>query len=402
MANISNRASKIFREMGLEEDGPEPDNSETQSFIKELAQKQLSKHTSLSEQLSFKQDFIQGSNDEFSSIELPAGLAALDRFSASTSQLSFDKLLLSRGIAQEELDFFYDLKKGRQYLKSKYAKLEPTALDRKISLVINKVKVATSFNTSGSSSSPQESNSTHYYPPNHPMNQLKEIEVSLFGHLRKSPEQMNEGFKVQKRKIEENEPVSYLAEGESQWDKKKQKKYQLPQKAQATTASLKTCAPKTFYTIKDGKTVFLGRTAPPEVPPQETLSKPTLGKPYVAPHLKTTIPLEIIKTNSLPIAEIRKITKFQNYEKGTPSRTLFLKNLSGLVLEKDLAELFGNFEQEGSQAIVYRLMGGRMKGQAFVKFPDEKTAERALDCVIGYQLKGRPIIIQFGKESSAS
>ncbi|CAB3359819.1 Hypothetical predicted protein [Cloeon dipterum] len=319
MANISNRANKIFREMGLEEDGPEPDYSETQSFIKELAQKQLSKHTSLSEQLSFKQDFIQSSNDEFSSIELPAGLAALDRFSASTSQLSFDKLLLSKGIAQEDLDFFYDLKKGRQYLKSKYAKLEPTALDRKISLVINKVKVATSFNTSRSTSSPQELYSTHY-PPNHPMNQLKEIEASLFSHLKKSPEQINEGFKVHKRKIEENEPVSYLAEGESQWDKKKQKKYQLPQKAQATTASLKTCSPKTFYTIKDGKTVFLGRTAPPEVPPQETLSKSALGKPYVAPHLKTTIPMEIIKTNSLPIAEIRKIAKFQNYEKGIPSR----------------------------------------------------------------------------------
>ena len=45
-----------------------------------------------------------------------------------------------------------------------------------------------------------------------------------------------------------------------------------------------------------------------------------------------------------------------------------MKNLSGKVTPDDLVSLFGRYEGPGGSKIVYRLMSGRMKGQAFVEF----------------------------------
>jgi RNA recognition motif-containing protein len=52
------------------------------------------------------------------------------------------------------------------------------------------------------------------------------------------------------------------------------------------------------------------------------------------------------------------------------AQVLFVKNLANKVTEVDLISLFGRFQKDnhGSQ-IVYRLLTGRMKGQAFVTFP---------------------------------
>lgn len=50
-----------------------------------------------------------------------------------------------------------------------------------------------------------------------------------------------------------------------------------------------------------------------------------------------------------------------------------------------------------SQLDVKLMKGGRMKGQAFVRMRNVDTARRALDEVCGYVLKGKPIVVQFGK-----
>jgi len=45
------------------------------------------------------------------------------------------------------------------------------------------------------------------------------------------------------------------------------------------------------------------------------------------------------------------------------------------------------------------IMGGRMKGQAFVTFPNVESAKRALSEVHGYLLHYKPMIIEFGKST---
>ncbi|KAK3755860.1 hypothetical protein QZH41_014318 [Actinostola sp. cb2023] len=104
--------------------------------------------------------------------------------------------------------------------------------------------------------------------------------------------------------------------------------------------------------------------------------------------------------------------------------TLYLKNLNPKVTEEDLVSLFARFQREEGPKIVFRLMKGRMKGQAFVTFEgaigklaavliiyqekleipvgktnDPETATKALNLVNGYQLNGKPLIIQYGRQS---
>lgn len=46
-----------------------------------------------------------------------------------------------------------------------------------------------------------------------------------------------------------------------------------------------------------------------------------------------------------------------------------MKNLPTSTTEEDLVALFGQFHSEGQPKPVFRLMSGRMKGQAFITFP---------------------------------
>ncbi len=48
-----------------------------------------------------------------------------------------------------------------------------------------------------------------------------------------------------------------------------------------------------------------------------------------------------------------------------------MKNLSNRVTEADLVSLFGRFQKDDGVKIIYRLMSGRMRGQAFVTFQGE-------------------------------
>ena len=63
-----------------------------------------------------------------------------------------------------------------------------------------------------------------------------------------------------------------------------------------------------------------------------------------------------------------KIFKFVNAFL-VPVQTLYIKNLSPRVGEGDLSSLFSRFQKLSEPEIVYKLMTGRMKGQAFVTFP---------------------------------
>uniref|UniRef100_A0A8I4A5A4 RNA binding motif protein 41 n=1 Tax=Callithrix jacchus TaxID=9483 RepID=A0A8I4A5A4_CALJA len=81
------------------------------------------------------------------------------------------------------------------------------------------------------------------------------------------------------------------------------------------------------------------------------------------------VPEDEIQRNRLSEEEIRKIPMFSSYNPGEPNKVLYLKNLSPRVTERDLVSLFARFQEKKGPAIQFRMMTGRMRGQAFITFP---------------------------------
>ncbi|KAM3838015.1 RNA-binding protein 41-like, partial [Diretmus argenteus] len=108
------------------------------------------------------------------------------------------------------------------------------------------------------------------------------------------------------------------------------------------------------------------------------------------------IPDEEILTNRESEEGIRSIPRFCNYRPGEPSKVLCVKNLSAQASAGQLVALFSRFQPDGGPPVLYRLLTGRMKGQAFITLADAETAQKALQLVHGYRLLGKPLVVEFG------
>lgn len=109
---------------------------------------------------------------------------------------------------------------------------------------------------------------------------------------------------------------------------------------------------------------------------------------------------EEIKSNRETEEAIRNIPRFKNYQRGKPSNVLCVKNISPRASLAQLVSLFSRFQKDESQPILYRLLTGRLKGQAFITLPDAKIAQAALDLLNGYKLLEKPLVIEFGRARS--
>ncbi|KFV78788.1 RNA-binding protein 41, partial [Struthio camelus australis] len=132
-------------------------------------------------------------------------------------------------------------------------------------------------------------------------------------------------------------------------------------------------------------------------------------KPHPPPSSPVTIkdpvefvPEEEICKNRLSEEELRSIPRFASYHPGEPSKVLYLKNLGPRVTMKELVSLFARFQRENSPPVQFRLLSGRMRGQAFITFPDTQAAQNAMQLVNGYNLQGKPLVIEFGKSKGHS
>jgi RNA recognition motif-containing protein len=99
--------------------------------------------------------------------------------------------------------------------------------------------------------------------------------------------------------------------------------------------------------------------------------------------------------NKMSDEEIREIDRFRDYSPGEESRILFVKNLGKFVSHEEVVALFLAFQNE--ESLRFKILDGKMKGQAFVTFPNSRSARHALESVNGFLLNGRPVIVQFGK-----
>ncbi|XP_023700589.2 RNA-binding protein 41 isoform X1 [Paramormyrops kingsleyae] len=107
---------------------------------------------------------------------------------------------------------------------------------------------------------------------------------------------------------------------------------------------------------------------------------------------------EEIRKNRATEDEIRSIPRFQSYQQGAPSKVLCVKNLSSRASLAQLISLFSRFQRPGAPPLLYRLLTGRMKGQAFITLPGAEIAGKALELLNGYRLLERPLVIEFGRE----
>ncbi|XP_078372076.1 RNA-binding protein 41-like isoform X2 [Oculina patagonica] len=103
------------------------------------------------------------------------------------------------------------------------------------------------------------------------------------------------------------------------------------------------------------------------------------GSASLPPNIIPLDEKEIVE-NRLSLEQIKEIPKFANYQPGEPNKVLFIKNLHHKTTEADLVSLFIRFQEKQGPKIAFRLMKGKMNGQAFVTMP------------------GKPVIIQFGKQ----
>ncbi|XP_067107858.1 RNA-binding region-containing protein 3 isoform X1 [Osmerus mordax] len=102
--------------------------------------------------------------------------------------------------------------------------------------------------------------------------------------------------------------------------------------------------------------------------------------------------------------EIKRMSVFKNYEPGEPTCRLYVKNIGKQVEEKDLKYIYGRYidlssEAERNMFDIVLMKEGRMKGQAFVGLPSERSAERALRDTNGYVLYDKPLVVQFARSA---
>ncbi|KAM6977312.1 RNA-binding region-containing protein 3 [Aplochiton taeniatus] len=102
--------------------------------------------------------------------------------------------------------------------------------------------------------------------------------------------------------------------------------------------------------------------------------------------------------------EIKRMSVFKNYEPGEPTCRLYVKNIPKQVDEKELKYIYGRYidlssEAERNMFDIVLMKEGRMKGQAFIGLPSERSAERALRETNGYVLHDKPLVVQFARSA---
>ncbi|KAK5605915.1 RNA-binding region-containing protein 3, partial [Crenichthys baileyi] len=102
--------------------------------------------------------------------------------------------------------------------------------------------------------------------------------------------------------------------------------------------------------------------------------------------------------------EIKRMSVFKNYEAGEPTCRLYVKNIAKQVEEKDLRYIYGRYidlssEAERNMFDIVLMKEGRMKGQAFIGLPNERSAEKALRETNGFVLNDKPLVVQFARSA---
>jgi U11/U12 small nuclear ribonucleoprotein SNRNP65 len=106
---------------------------------------------------------------------------------------------------------------------------------------------------------------------------------------------------------------------------------------------------------------------------------------------------QAIRDKCVPMSEWGQLPAFKHYEQGAPNAKVYVKNLSKHVTKEELVDIFSKFSKEIDVNLMTK---GRLRGQAFITFPNVSAASLAVQCVNGYPLHDRPMAVLFGRETN--
>lgn len=186
------------------------------------------------------------------------------------------------------------------------------------------------------------------------------------------------------------------------------KKRKLPSTSSVPNSKMFICKPSSFWDMKEKPLIVTSKSHPysSDIHPEcESSGKKCnnvcqdFSKPFVwAIDESQLVPMEKLEGNRLSIEELRADPKFSNYDPGKPSSALYIKNLPRQIQPFTLVSVFGRFEKENKALLEYRLLKGKMKGQAFVKFKLLHVAVKAFDLCNGFLIESKPMVIEFSKK----
>lgn len=348
---------------------------------------------------------------------LVEGMTSLSQFEENERYLQEIATFRNKGLTDAEILLYYQNKNGNIQSRN----IEQTVLEEKLKAIEKKIEDVTEKSPSDKLPIEQaETNNSStrqtsvFYPTGHPMNSITELEDDLFGHLdvhniapitkrRKILRRLTRkeekcsksllGISTTSGKVENspslNKQCNPNLQGKSKWDVQQLCDYgfdMVKSKSDSVKTEKIVIGPKreTIYTIRDNRIVRV---------------EPLADKQYRTVELKVPVNKaeeKLLEGSKISMDDIRELPKFHNYHPGVPSKVLFIKNISPAVTVADLEEKFKSFTQD------VRLMSGRMKGQAFIHMRDVATATCALEQTNGTIMKGKPIIIMYGKSEQQS
>jgi hypothetical protein len=392
-------ANSKKRNISFEDEPPEKKMiSDGDIFIKQLAEQQRNTNINLEEQLSSKNRFYK-STELISLTNYTSGANSLEEFSFVIKHSNDVEKLKSHGLHDKDIELIFDYKNGMEQVRNKHKNMNIDVLKKRLGEIFEKInrtdgddkkevvphdRLKTELILSAKPASVEtrllkfalQNKQTCKEQLPHPMDQIKLLEEQFTSDqspvnikkIRRKARCLTKQIEAASSSAKQEPAVNKSASNNdifnwnSKWDKKESEdnSYILTEKKTFT------CKPQNYYTIKDGKIIKI---------------------------IHTEMDKEVPK-NKLSVEEIKQIAKFSNYEKGTPSKILFLKNLKSGATEDDIRNVFGEFLDK---ILSVRIMKGKMRGQAFVDVVDEESAENILNQCSGIILKNKPVIIQFGK-----
>ncbi|KAI5716488.1 hypothetical protein M8J76_007393 [Diaphorina citri] len=122
--------------------------------------------------------------------------------------------------------------------------------------------------------------------------------------------------------------------------------------------------------------------------------------------VKRVITKEQLDSNRLGERDRSFVKAFNNYEEGSPSCRLYVKNLAKQVTLPDLEFIYRryylpDYKEQGTMFDIRLMQEGRMKGQAFITLQTVDQAKLALQETNGYILKDKPMVVQYARSIQA-
>lgn len=303
-----------------------------------------------------------------------AGASSLHAFQEIIDTSNEIEILKAAGLTNDDIRLFLDSKRGDDYLNQTHRNFEKSLLQERMKTIKSMIEkycnkqerkeaernsVAGRHKSEFALSVKPDSTETKllqfalnsrkqddcHFP--HPMDFVKEIEQARFGSIETLPikkiRKKARNLSHQIARIENSTESNYRLKNNSKEisytnDTKWDLKQDISSESNIKVVKQYTCKPQRLYTIENGVIIEINS-------PNQSLNN--------------------INFERISIEEIKKDSKFANYDEGEPSKTLYLKNLHKKTTQKDLRVLVSRFTNANFDV---KSLSGKMNGQAFITF----------------------------------